>query len=846
MNEPIYNLKVEESKKTKEWYKDIAEYLVPFNNTAVSDYNKMRAAYGLLNNDTTIFKEALEALCRPGGNIFYTPFEIDDEPAFYNRLYPKVMYTVGEMLKRNEGFDVLINSEAMNYIKNDELRENLIKSVEEWMLIQMEMADMKRQGASPIDMSRYYEQMRSYPEPEEIASTDYKNELEEFLEHVIQYCEHKFDIKRKRVMTCKHALTTDRMFAGVVERFGKPEPFVFNPLHFGFHKSPNQEDVEKGAYWWYREAVTYAEAYNELKDHPDVSQEDIEKIATYVGYSQNRPNSAWDIKSGKARFQPDYSYVEGARESMDVFEKHVGQSMGTGTNWRYHTERLIWKTYIQFMAFKKVMFLTTINERGKQVVEVVPDNYPIPEDSTRSTEEKNGYKSKVYEWIDDFGYPAKAEILWVPRRYEVTRWGSDIYTDFRECRYQPFSIDAPFDFELSAKGGFFSSLNAEPISYVERAAPALMQYIFIKQLQNKELAKYEGYIKNIDASQIPDYLTQDENGEPLYEGVDKLSIWRYYRRTFGESFSDSNQSGIMPNYQQTRAVTPEVSGSIAEILNMQNLLDLIDREMGLLMMVPPQAEGIFDQYSNATDNQQALQQGYTMAEEFFHRHNHIWQKVMGEYVTQFVHYYRRYFEENPDKEEVYLNYINSENARMTVKVTPKFLEFEDLGVFVRDTTSSDQYRRFMLQYLQPIAQNAGEGVEIISNIIMSITRGESPVTIHKKIATAARNQQERMKQVQEMQSKLEEFKSEQEFEKMQLEHQFKIDEIDTTKAHDKEIKAMDIFKFTQDKDEDADEIPDYIEAMRVVRQLNQKDREIDIKEKELDIKRKMANKKSDN
>lgn len=842
--EPIYRLKVPESKKNKQWYKEIMEYVVPFNNTAVTDYTKMRAAYGLINNDITIFKEALDVLCKPEGEFFSVPFEIDDEYAIYNRLYPKVMYIVGEMLKRNDKFDVYLNSDLLNKMKEEEFRKVIEESIDEWIQIQMELQDLEKQGASPIEMQDYYEKMRSQPEPQNLADSDYKAELEIFCEKIIDYFYHKFKIKRKKALTIKHAIASDRIFAGVIEKNGRPQPFIFNTLHSGFHKSPNEEDVSKGDYFWYRTALTYAQAYDEL--HDKVSEEDLNKLSTYVGISNNRPNEKWDIKSGKAEFQRDYSFVQGARESTDVFEKHVGQSMGTGTNWRYNTERLVWKTYMQFKAYAHVIFLTYTNELGKQITEIVPSSYEIPDDAVKvQYKNRYGMDSSRYEWIDPFGNPMYAEKLWIPRRYEVTRYGSDIYVDFRQCRFQPTSIDNPFEFSLGIKGGFFTSLNSEPISLVERAAPSLMQYIFVKKLQNKELAKYEGYIKNIDVSQIPDYLTQDENGEPLYEGVDKMAVWRYYRRKLGDSYFDSNVSGTgIPNPQRTAPVKPEIAGSIAEIMNMQNLLDLIDREMGLQMLVPPQAEGIFMPHSNVQDNMQALNQGYTMAEEFFARHNDIWEEVAGEYLRQFIIYYRQFFEDNPETTETFLSYVNSENHRVTIKITPELLDHEDLGVFIQDTTASDAYRRHMTMNLQAIAQNAGEGVETISNIVMSLTRGDSPADIHKKIMLASKQQQQRMERMQELQERAAAREKQSEFEKLQLESQLEMQRDDNEYAHKKEIAALDLYKFTQDKNQDQDGVPDYIEALKVIRQLNQKDRELDIKEREASIKAKQANLKN--
>jgi len=317
----------------------------------------------------------------------------------------------------------------------------------------------------------------------------------------------------------------------------------------------------------------------------------------------------------------------------------------------------------------------------------------------------------------------------------------------REVPNQPLSIDNPYDFELSCKGRIFSGLNAESISLVERALPSLLQYTFVKDLQNRELAKYEGYIKNIDASQIPDYLAMDENGNPLYEGADKLKVWRYLRRTLGDSYYDptATTSGL-PNNQRTTAVTAEQAGSIGEIVNMQQLLDLIDREMGMQMLVPPQAEGIYSPSSNVSDNQQAIAQSYTMAEEYFRLHQLVIKETVNEYVTQFTNYYRRFFENNPEKTETFLNYVTSDGMKKTIRIKPELLNHEDLGIFIHDGDYNERYRQMMTQMIQPLAQNAGEGAERISELVMAMTRGDSPEKVHKMIAAAAREQEQRMQQ----------------------------------------------------------------------------------------------------
>jgi len=607
-----------------------------------------------------------------------------------------------------------------------------------------------------------------------------------------------------------------------------------------FSKNSNEERIEKGDYWWYRTPITVTEAIDELEGK--VEDEVLERLRGYTSSNYLTPNTAWDVTSGQAKSQYNYLSVEEGMESRFHDNRYIGQSTGTSGDRRYRANQLIWKTYLEFKAYREVIFLTMFNEYNEVVTEVVDSKYPIPEDAaTTFIINRYNQKAKRYEWIDEFGNVMYAEKMYIPRRYEITRYGYDIFTDMREVPNQPLSIDNPYDFELSCKGRIFSGLNAESISLVERALPSLLQYTFVKDLQNRELAKYEGYIKNIDASQIPDYLAMDENGNPLYEGADKLKVWRYLRRTLGDSYYDptATTSGL-PNNQRTTAVTAEQAGSIGEIVNMQQLLDLIDREMGMQMLVPPQAEGIFSPSSNVSDNQQAIAQSYTMAEEYFRMHQLVIKEVVNEYVTQFTNYYRRFFETNPEKTETFLNYVTNDGMKKTIRIKPELLNHEDLGIFIHDGDYNERYRQMMTQMIQPLAQNAGEGAERISELVMAMTRGDSPEKVHKMIAAAAREQEQRAQQQGQQQQQMQQQQLQAQAEMKQQEHNNKLEQITLTKQLDAEIKAMDVYKFTDDLNQDKDGIPDHIEAYRAMRGMNQKDRELDIKEKDIASKERIA------
>lgn len=820
--EPIYHLRVSETEKYKkdgQWFRDYMNYIIPYNTTVVSNYRQMKLWYDVINDNIDGFREELAAFCKPGiDSSISQELSLDEEIVHYNRIFSKYSYLNGEMLKRNDKhFATFLSDEAIEF-KDNELKEEIRKALAEQMLLAFEKTRMVMAGASGADVQAYQEQMKSSPEPEEI-SANFKSSIEIFANEVLDYAFYSEEINRKKSLAFKHMVTSDRVFFYIGERYGKPGIHVVNPLNFGFHKSPDEYRIEKGDYAWSRVALTMGEIMNRYGDI--LTQEQIDKLGMYTYSSSLAVNDRHNVlgrTSGTAKVTYDRTSYEMGVDMQDNLHKTTGQAQGSGTNRRYNNERLIFETHFEFKAFRELTFLTYQDEYGKEVTEVHPGNYTIPDSATKiKFTNKYGRSSVKYEWVDIPGTPYMAERIWIPRRYEVTRLGQDIFINYREVPNQPLNLDDPYgSFTLSYKGRIMTSVNSESISLVGRALPAQFQYNLGKHILNKEFAKYEGYIKNVDVDQIPDYLELDENGEKL--GVDKLAIWRYFRRVFGDSYySGSQNSGGLPNPTRTAAVRPEVAGAISELFNLQRLLELIDREIGMSMAIPLQAEGQVASNTNASDNMRSLQQGYTMIEWYMVEFGEVVRAVLEEYLQQFTTYYRNFFREHPNIKEHYLHYVVPGNSRQAVKVLPEYLYFGNVGLFLTAGQQDEEYRRLVMNYaLQPLAQNAGQGVEIVSTLIKAITGGASREEVHKMIVLASKDQEKRMM----------------EMEKIRGENAMRLQAEKRQVLEDQQSHEIDKIVLENSLSKDADEIPAELEATKVLSEIRQKDRELDIKQQE--------------
>lgn len=822
--EPIYDLRVPESKKDKKWYVDYLNYIIPYDSTVVDDYERLKLWYDVVNDNIDGFKEKLKAFCD-----YNIPSEVsaqlnfDREFEHYGRIFSKFEYLVGEMKRRSDRkHAALLTYEAIE-AKNQELVQAISQAVEEELLLTFERAKLKAQGASETEVDSYIKSMSPDQSPEELASEDFRSSLEIFANQVLEYARTACDIDSKKVFTFKHAITADLPIIYVGQEHGKPNFIPINPLHFGYHKSPDEYKIEKGDYAWSKRSMTMSQIIN-LYGH-ELTDEDIKKIGMYT-YStslavNDRHNVIGNTKND-AKITYDSTSFELGLKSTDQSDKRVGQSMGSGVNRRYNSERLTWVTHFEFKAFREVYFISYKDELGSLVTDVYPKSFELPDEYTEfETINKFGHKTKKYEWVeDDIQY--EAECLWIPRRYEITRIGNDVYLGFREVPNQPLNVDDPYgSFELSYKGRKLTAVNSESISLVGRALPYQFQYDLIKNLQNRELKKYRGTLRNTDIDQIPDYLTLDESGEPI-PGLDKVAVYEYLIQELGAAYYSGSQDSMgLPNPNRTLPNRNEQSGVMAEIINMQQLLQLIDREIGMAMAVPLQAEGQIAPNSNASDNQQALQQSYTMLEYYLDEHSELWRSAMQEYLAQFRNYYLQVFEENPDLEETYLTYITPNNTKAILKIMPEHLSLGDMGVYITNANQDQQYRDIMLSQIQPIVQNRAQGVEAVSLILKMLTSGKSPETVHKEILKLKKQQESDMRKMEEMQT--------QRLQKLQeMRQQAQLEEREDNQRHEIEKTVLE-----ESFSKDADEIPAALEEAKALLDMEEKRTDIALKRKQI-------------
>lgn len=819
------NLKVSEKKKYEkdgEWFKEIMNYLCPSQSGIIDSFDEMKNCYELVNMDLTSIRQKVEKFCNPLAEIVDS---ISDDLEPLPDLKTKIDVLKGELLKRKDRYVLtLVTDQAIQY-RNEQQMKLVQESIDEKLGIELFKLQEQLKGLPEEEVQKLVQDLRSKLEPEDILQKDWLSDLEILFSKILKHAYLKLDIKSMMAETLEDAAITDRFYVTNVWKNGKPSIEITNPLQGQGHKDPNQQFTHKGNWFWKRKPITLTEAitvYN-LSDDNIKSLDQRSSINTKYGLG------------GDPIPSDNMDFVRLFDKNKSSNDKTLGLAQTNDTI--KHSDDLVWETHLEFIAYKSVSFLTYRDEYNKLITDVVID-FEKPDNATK-VEFINRFdqKSHKYQWFDKIlNTEFELEELWIPRKYEIVRLGTELYPVFREVPYQPINPDNPFDINLSTKGVILNARNAKSVSLVQRAIPLYLQLLYVTHIQNRELSKYQGFIHSIDIDQVPDDLGLDENGKQIR---DKLGTYLAILRTTNRDIYSGTQTSLggLPPSTRSPGSNGFTLGTATELMNLQNLKELIKREIGLAMGISPQRESNFSSSSNVSDNQQAIIQSHTITEPLFFKCALVWRDVLNDYLTAFRLYYQKQFEVFNQKElseHIWL----PDGSQELLKITPEHITHADIGLLLTNTSDAERYTELMLEQSFAFAQNQGQGIVPVSQLIKDIVSGASPEEVHKKIAILEQQTNERQQQMQQMQSE----------QQMQLE-QMRIDAREDEQAHEVNlvrIKAdLDLQRetikslgFAQETDLNNNQIPDVIDEAKLILE----ERKLDLKQQEFQHKKEMDKK----
>ena len=601
--------------------------------------------------------------------------------------------------------------------------------------------------------------------PEEIGKyldKSYKDVIENTAYHTLTYLREKLNFDNEFIKGWKDALIAGTEIYYVGVLNSEPYLERVNPLYFSYDKSPDLEFIEDGTWCCRRMRMPYTEIYDRYYDK--LTEKDLNKLEEMM---TGRPSN--DIGD------------KGPIDNVNHINMHIYDNPMYDQNTRYNIN--VW--HCCWKSFKKIYYVTYLDETGTPQVEIANEDY-----------QKTGQEISV-------------EPDWVVEVWEGYRAGTDLYFGIQPLEYQHVSIDNPNSQKLPYTGAVYSNTNSKPRSLVSILKPLQYMYIVLWYRLELAIARDKGKVINMDIAQIPKSM-----------GITP-ERWLHYLSSVGVNFinpyegnpSDPNGSRAS-SFNQFSSVDLTMGNVIAEYIQ---LMDKIEYLAGVISGITEQRQGQVSTHELVGNVERSVLQSSHITEPLFWVHAQCKRRAL----NMLLNTAKGAWEETGKKK---LSYIFDTGERAFLDIDPRFY-YEDMDVFVSDTSKDLQNLQALKQLIQPAMQNGAsllEAAEVLTTDNLNLLK-QKLMDMQKRQEEAQQQQQqaeqEQAVQLQQMQNEQREQELMLEEAKMDLER-YKIDQDNQTKIVVAEISA---YRGTEDKDINQNNIPDpqeYAEQALKQRQID--------------------------
>lgn len=655
--------------------------------------------------------------------------------------------------------DLLIGEETkrpLNFrvIRTSQEATSEMQEKEKQMILQyIEAAITARM--SPEEAQQFQQQLQSgeIMPPEQIAKymdKDYKDIVENTAYHSLTYLREKLDLDNEFIKGWKDGLISGREIYYVGVLNAEPYAERVNPICFSYDKSPDLEFIEDGSWCCRKMRMPITEVYDRYYDK--LEEKDLDKLEEMIG-------------STPGRNLGDRSPVDMGIQ-LRIYDNPIFEGSGKSLVNVWHC---CWK------SFKKIFYVTTTDDAGQPQINIVDETYqPV-------------------------GNEASIEPDWIIEVWEGYRAGSDLYFGIQPIEYQHVSIDNPNSQKLPYCGAIYSNTNSKPRSLVSILKPLQYMYIVLWYRLELAIARDKGKVVNMDITQIPKSM----NISP--------AKWMHYLSSVGVNFINpyeegwnipGREGGKPAQFNQITALDLTMSNVIAEYIQ---LMDKIEELAGTISGITQQREGAVSSSEMVGNVERSVVQSSHITEPLFWVHNQCKRRVL----NMLLNTAKGAWEETGKQK---LQYIFDNGERAFLDITPKFY-YEDMDVFVSDTSKDLENIQKLQQLIQPAMQNGAsllEAAEILTNDNFNI--------IKQKLKDMQTRQEQVQQQQQEaeaqQQQQLQQMQNESKQQELMLQEaqmdlqRYQIDQDNQTKIAVAQINA---YRGTEDMDQNDNGIPDVAE-----------------------------------
>lgn len=727
------------------------------------------------------------------------PFKQDDGfPAMaqdYNIIKPYVDQLLGEETKRPFNFHPQRTSDIAASEMQEKAKEMLMDYIQATIASKL----------SPEQAARYEQALATgeIQTPEAIAKylqKDYKDIAETEAYHALQFLKRKLNLTHEFYKGWKDALIggEEIYYIGVIN--GDPYVERVNPMYFDYEHSLDLEFIDDAAWCRRKMIMSATEIYDRFYDKMSERQlnELLELIDQRPGAGNNPEIRKTSIDYESIKLHKINSFTDNPFDIDHIVVYHC-----------------CWK------SFKKIGFVTLLNpETGEAEEFQVDEDYKV-----------TGTEQSV-EWD------------WIIEVWEGYRIGDDMYIGIQPIEYQHISADNPNSQKLPYTGVVYNNTNSKPRSLVSMMKPLQYMYIVVWYRLELALSRDKGKVAVMDITQIPKSMNIDVNK------------WMHYLSALGVAFINpydegwdipGREGGKPSQFNQLSSWDLTMSNVIAEYIQlMQKIEDMVAKLTG----ITPQRQGQIAASELVSNANTAVNMSYHITEPWFWNHNQVKRRVL----TMLLNTSKAAWKDN----KRYLNYILDDATRAFVQLSDNFF-YEDMDIFVDDSTKNQQYIDQLKQLLQPAMQNGAsllDIAEIITLDNMSMIKNRLEEIEQKRMEQMQQQQQAEQQAKQQMAEQQNQLKEEElmlkeaelDLEKYKVDQdRYKAEQDNATKIT---VAQINSYRGAENMDQDMNGIPDPIEIgkqaleqQKINSDIATKQLELNNKRREIEQKREAENKK---
>ena len=777
------------SKKTQDWKEACVDYIAGHSQGSSRDGNNRSR-----KEEMQTYYDLYNIHSEKDLKYVTNPFKQQDGfPAMaqdYNIIKPKIDLLLGEETKRPFNFRVVHTSDIATSEIQDKAKQMIVDYIQATIMSKL----------GPEEQARYQEALQSgeIMTPEQIQkyiSKDYKDIAEITAYHSLNYLKNKLNITHEFFKGWKDALIggEEIYYVGIVN--GEPCLQRINPIYFDYDSDTSDLEFIHEAQWCcYEMIMSLTEVYDRLYDK--MSEKQLNELLDMMD-----DRSKGGVTPEVRKTSLDYPHIK--THSINGFSSNPFEEADN-----IHVWHCCWK------SLKKIGFVNIINpETG------MPEEYQVDE-----TYKETGNELDV-EW------------KWIIEVWEGYRIGQDIYVGIQPVEYQHISADNPNAQRLPYTGVIYNNTNSRPRSLVSMMKPLQYMYIVLWYRLELAMARDKGKVVTMDITQIPKSMNID------------VAKWMHYLSALGVNFVNpyeegwdipGREGGKPSQFNQISALDLTMANTIDQYIN---LMDKIESMLSEISGVSKQREGSISSNELVGNVERSVVQSAHITEPWFWVHN----QVKKECLTMLLDTVKHTWKDNKTS----IQYVLDDATRAFLTLSDDFF-YEDMDIFVEDTTKNQQQIEALKNLMQPAMQNGASLLDIAEIITMdNVTMIRSKL---EEIEQKRMEQQQAMEQAQaEREQQMAQIQNEIKEEELMLkeaEMDLKKYEIDSNNATKITVAQLNAYRGAENMDQDMSGIPDpieigkqAIEQQKVNSDIASKQFEFNNKKREMEMKREIENKK---